>query len=67
MLTNPLLAIEYTAQKQLDEEAPHDIEKYSEDFHRITCEVEAQYGVKLTYGPRQGGEVEPLIAQTPSA
>jgi hypothetical protein len=61
-MTNALLEIKYKTQKQLHEEAQHDIGKYIENSHRIVREVEAQYGVKFTYGARQGGEVEPLIA-----
>lgn len=65
MLTNPLLAIKYKIQKQLNEEAQHDVGKYIENSHRIVCEVETQYGVKFTYGARQGGETEPLVAPNP--
>jgi len=67
MMTSPLLKIKHKTQKQLHEEAQHDIGKYVENSHRIVREVEAQYGVKFTYGTRQGGELEPLAAPTPSA
>jgi hypothetical protein len=67
MMTNPLLKIKQKTQKQLHEEAQHNIGKYIENSHRIVREVEEQYGVKFTYGTRQGGEVEPLVAPTPSA
>jgi len=53
------------AQKQLDKEAHHDIGKYVENAHRIVCEVETQYGVKFTYGTRQGGEEKPPRAPMP--
>ncbi len=66
MRTNPLLEIKYKTQKQLTEEAQHDIAKYVENSHRIVREVEAQYGVKFHYGSRQGGEREPLVAPPPS-
>jgi hypothetical protein len=67
MMTNPLLKIKHKTQKQLHEEAQHDIGKYIENSHRIVREVEEQYGVKFTYGTRQGGEIEPLGAPTSSA
>ncbi len=66
MRTNPLLEIKYKTQKQLTEEAQHDIAKYVENSHRIVREVEAQYGVKFHSGSRQGGEREPLVAPPPS-
>jgi len=66
MMTNPLLEITYKTQKQLTEEAQHDIAKYIENSHRIVREVEEQYGIKFNYGAREGGEVEPLVAQPPS-
>jgi hypothetical protein len=65
MMTNPILEIKYQIQKQRTEEAQHDIAKYVENSHRIVCEVEAQYGIKFNYGAREGGEVEPLVAQQP--
>ena len=66
MMTNPLLEIKYKTQKQLTEEAQHDIAKYVENSHKIVREVEAQYSVRFHYGARQGGEIEPLVAQPPS-
>ena len=66
MMTNPLLEIKYKTQKQLTEEAQHDIAKYVENSHKTVREVEAQYGVRFHYGARQGGEIEPLVAQPPS-
>ena len=66
MMTNPLLEITYKTQKQLTEEAQHDIAKYIENSHRIVREVEEQYGIKFNYGAREGGEIEPLVAQPPS-
>ena len=67
MITSPLLKIKHKTQKQLHEEAQHDIGKYVENSHRIVREVEAQYGIKFTYGTRRGGELEPLSDPTPSA
>ena len=66
MMTNPLLEIKYKTQKQLTQEAQHDIAKYVENSHRIVREVEAQYGIKFHYGAREGGDIEPLMAQPPS-
>ncbi len=66
MMTNPLLEIKYKTQKQLTKEAQHDTSKYVENSHRIVREVEAQYGIKFHYGTREGGEIEPLVAQPPS-
>jgi len=60
------LAIKYKTQKQLTKEAQHDTAKYVENSHRIVREVEAQYGIKFHYGAREGGEIEPLVAQPPS-
>ena len=65
MMTNPLLEIKYKTQKQLYEEAQHDIGKYIANSHRIVRSVEAQYGVKFTYGAWQGGAIEPAIERTP--
>ena len=66
MMTSPILEIKYKIQKQLTEDAQHDIAKYVENSHRIVHEVEMQYGVKFHYGAREGGGVEPLVAQSPS-
>ena len=66
MRTNPILETKYKTQKQLTEEAQYDIAKYVENSHRIVHEVEMQYGVTFHYGAREGGGVEPLVAQSPS-
>ena len=69
MMMNPILEIKYKTQKQLTEDAQHDIAKYVENSHRIVHEVKVQYGVKFHYfhyGAREGGGVEPLVAQPPS-
>ena len=63
MRTTPILEIKYKTQKQLTEDAQHDIAKYVENSHRIVHEVEVQYGVKFHYGAREGGGVEPIVAQ----
>ena len=65
MMTNPLLEMKYKTQKQLTKEAQHDIAKYVENSHSIVREVEAQYGIKFHYGAREGGEIEPIVAQQP--
>jgi len=67
MITTPLLEDKYKAQKQLDEEAQHDIAKYVENSRNIVREVEIKYGVKFNYGHLQGGKIEPLAIQTKSA
>ena len=60
MLTTPLLEAKYKSQKQLAEEAQHDLEKYVENSQSIVRKVEAKYGFKFKYGTLQGGELEPL-------
>lgn len=50
MITSPLLDSKYRIQKQLDEEAGHDILKYATNSHRIVAEIEAKYRVKFRYG-----------------
>jgi len=50
MITSPLLESKYRIQKQLDEEAGHDILKYATNSHRIVAEIEAKYRVKFRYG-----------------
>ena len=66
MMTNPLLEMKDKTQKQLTKEAQHDIAKYVENSHSMVREVEAQYGIKFHYGAREGGEIEPVVAQPPS-
>lgn len=56
MIINELLKAKYEAQKQLDEEALHDIERYIENCHRIALETEKKYGLQFKYGSIQGGE-----------
>ncbi|MEK7700173.1 MAG: hypothetical protein AAB332_07195 [Planctomycetota bacterium] len=60
MITNHLLKAKYEIQKQLDEEASHDIEKYVKNSHRIVIEVEKQYGLQFKYGDIQSEGVEPF-------
>ena len=67
MITNHLLETKYKTQKQLDEEAQHDIGKYVENSHKIVLEVEEKYGLKFKYGNIQSGDLEPLREQTKSA
>ncbi|MBV5347755.1 hypothetical protein [Lamprocystis purpurea] len=50
MITSPLLEAKYRIQKQLGEEAGHDILKYASNSHRIVSEIEAKYRVKFRYG-----------------
>ena len=66
MLTTPLLETKYKSQKQLAEEAQHDLEKYVDNFQSIVREVEATYGFKFKYGTLQGGKLEPLVARETS-
>ena len=67
MITTPPLEQKYKAQKQLDEEAGHDIPAYFELSHRIAGDVEAKYGFKFKYGRLPGGELEQVVKQTRSA
>ena len=67
MITNPLLEANYKVQKQLGEEARHDIRKYVENSHRIVLEAEKKYGFKFNYGEIQGGSLDPPTAQAGSA
>jgi hypothetical protein len=50
MITSPLLEAKYRIQKELDEEAGHDILRYASNSHRIVAEVEDKYRVKFRYG-----------------
>lgn len=54
MITNPLLEAKYKVQKQLDEEARHDIVEYAKNSHRIVTEVEEMYKVKFKYDAQDG-------------
>ncbi|MDH3601217.1 MAG: hypothetical protein OEU26_16480 [Candidatus Tectomicrobia bacterium] len=54
MITNPVLETKYKTQRQLDEEAKHDVTKYVENSHKITLEVEKYYGFEFKYGSPQG-------------
>lgn len=67
MITNPVLETKYKTQRQLDEEAKHDVKKYVENSHKITREVEKHYGFKFKYGSIQGGGREALGDQPKSA
>ena len=67
MITTPLLEIKYKAQKQLDEEAQHDIGRYVENSSRIVREIEAKFGLKFKYTQRLGGEIDPPGSQSKSA
>ena len=55
MITNPLLEAKYKVQKQLDEEARHDIVEYAKNSHRLMTEIEAKYSIKFKYASAQGG------------
>lgn len=57
----------YKIQKQLAEEAQHDIAKYIENSQTIARKLEAIYGVKFKYGHLPGEKIEPLALQTKSA
>jgi hypothetical protein len=50
MITNPLLEAKYRIQKQLDEEAGHDMIEYASNSHGIVAQAEAEYRVKFRYG-----------------
>ena len=67
MITTPLLEGKYKVQKQLAEEAQHDIAKYIENSRTIVRKIEADYGVKFKYGHLPAGKIEPLALQTKSA
>jgi hypothetical protein len=60
MMTNPVLETKYRTQRQLDEEAEHDVRKYMKNSHQIASEVERQYGFKFKYGSLQGGRIKVL-------
>ena len=64
MITNHLLETKYKTQKQLDEEAHHDIRKYAENSHKIVLEVEEKYGLKFKYRNVQGGSLESVREKT---
>lgn len=55
MITNPLLEAKYKVQKQLHEEAQHDIVKYAKNSHQIVIETETKYRIKFKYASMQGG------------
>lgn len=55
MITNPLLEAKYKIQKQLDEEARHDIAEYARISRRIMTEIETKYKVSFKYASIQGG------------
>jgi hypothetical protein len=55
MITNPLLEAKYKVQKQLDEEARHDIMKYARNSHRIMTEITIKYRVNFKYTSMRGG------------
>lgn len=58
MITNDLLKVKYETQKQLDEEAQHDIERYIKNSHRIMLEAEKKYGLQFKHGNIQGRNLE---------
>ena len=49
MITNHLLEAKYKVQKQLNEDARHDIAEYAMNSHRIVEETEAKYKIKFKY------------------
>ena len=61
MITNDLLKVKYETQKQLDEEAQHDIERYVKNSHRIMLEAEKKYNLQFKYGNIQGGKLEQYV------
>jgi hypothetical protein len=67
MMTNPVLETKYRTQRQLDEEAGHDLRNYMNNAHQIACEVERQYGFKFKYGSLQGGKREALEGDRPKS
>lgn len=60
MITNPLLEAKYRVQKQLDEEAGHDVLKYASISHRIVSEIETKYRIKFKYGSTVGNSKKPV-------
>jgi hypothetical protein len=67
MMTNPVLETKYRTQRQLDEEAEHDVRNYMKNMHQIACEVEREYGFKFQYGSLQGGERKALEGDRPKS
>ena len=65
MMTNPVLETKYRTQRQLDEEAEHDVRNYMKNSHQIASEVERQYGFKFKYGSLQGGRIKVLEEDRP--
>ena len=58
MITNPLLEAKYKVQKQLDEEAQHDIVEYARNSHRIMAEIKTKYRINFEYTSMRGGSVD---------
>lgn len=61
MITTPLLERKYQVQKQLDEEAQHDLQVYFERTCQIVNDVESKYGIKFRYGHPAGEALEPVV------
>lgn len=53
MYTNPLLEEKYRVQKQMAEQAGHDIEKLLDMVEENVKEIEKQYNFKLKYSDRK--------------
>ena len=64
MITTPLLEEKYKAQRQLNEDSGHDVQKYFELSHKIAADVEAAYGLTFNYGQISGGQLESVAKQT---
>jgi hypothetical protein len=67
MMTNPVLETKYRTQRQLDEEAEHDVRNYMKNSHQIASEVKRQYGFKFKYGSLQGGRIKVLEEDRPKS
>ena len=50
-----MIEAKYKVQKQLDEEARHDIMEYASNSHRIMTEVKTKYRINFKYTSMQGG------------
>nr|VFK28450.1 MAG: hypothetical protein BECKMB1821G_GA0114241_103713 [Candidatus Kentron sp. MB]VFK32851.1 MAG: hypothetical protein BECKMB1821I_GA0114274_103712 [Candidatus Kentron sp. MB]VFK75936.1 MAG: hypothetical protein BECKMB1821H_GA0114242_103615 [Candidatus Kentron sp. MB] len=55
MITSPILEEKYRVQRKLAEESGYDVRKHFELCRKIVAETEAEYGLKFTYGRRDGG------------
>ena len=53
-MTDDLLRAKSNVQKQLDEEACHDMERYVENARKIVREAEEEHGLTFKYGTPSG-------------